>query len=268
MLIILFTGCTMDVAEQVATPTISVVPVLNNPPHQRIIMDCATYGATIFWTAAASPAIPAVPTASSTQYLGPAQIDISSSYTFRVFAQHEHMIDSDVLEYTVSIPTAVATPTAIPLPGPAADGTYVAAQSIYLSSAVGATIYYTDDGTEPNEKSHLYTGPIYIEKTTTVRAIAVKSGMLNSTVMTATYTFAITATPVAGTYTETQNVSLSNVTPGAEIYYTLDGTAPDQSSTLYINPIPIIGTTTLKAIAIKDGAPVSAVLTATYTITP
>jgi hypothetical protein len=59
---------------------------------------------------------------------------------------------------------------------------------------------------------------------------------------------------------------LSCTTPGAEIRYTLDNATPTASSTLYTGPITISATCTLKAIAVKEGWPDSAVLTATYTI--
>ena len=40
---------------------------------------------------------------------------------------------------------------------------------------------------------------------------------------------------------------------GAEIHYTTDGTQPTAQSTLYTEPITLTETTTVKAIAIKDG---------------
>ena len=52
----------------------------------------------------------------------------------------------------------------------------------------GASIYYTLDGNTPNERSILYEGLITIEETTTVKAIAVKDGLANSEIATATYT--------------------------------------------------------------------------------
>lgn len=75
-----------------------------------------------------------------------------------------------------------------------------------------------------------------------------------------------TATPVAGTYTGSQSVTLATATEGADIYYTTDGSAPTTSSTKYSGAITVSTTTTIKAIAVKDGMEGSDVLTAAYTI--
>jgi len=72
-----------------------------------------------------------------------------------------------------------------------------------------------------------------------------------------------TFNPEAGTYTETQNVTIACATDGAAIYYTTDGTEPTSQSTLYDGAIAIRSTTTIKAIAVK-GNDESAVATATY----
>ncbi|MCL1855715.1 MAG: chitobiase/beta-hexosaminidase C-terminal domain-containing protein, partial [Clostridia bacterium] len=74
------------------------------------------------------------------------------------------------------------------------------------------------------------------------------------------------ATPGGGTYTAAQSVTLATTTTGAAIYYTTNGAAPTASSTPYAGAITISATTTLKAIAVKDGMTASDVLTATYTI--
>lgn len=69
----------------------------------------------------------------------------------------------------------------------------------------------------------------------------------------------------AGTYTENQTVSISCSTAGVSIYYTIDGTTPTSSSIVYNGAITISETTTLKAIAIKNGES-SRVKSATYVI--
>ena len=65
-------------------------------------------------------------------------------------------------------------------------GTFVDAQTIELSAAEGCEIYYTLDETDPTTESTKYTAPITIEKTTTVKAIAVKGGV-SSLVATEVY---------------------------------------------------------------------------------
>lgn len=77
----------------------------------------------------------------------------------------------------------------------------------------------------------------------------------------ATPTFSV----AGGNYTEAQNVEISCETAGASIYYTLDGSDPTAESTPYAGAITISQTTTLKAIAVKDGMDDSYVATATYT---
>ncbi len=63
------------------------------------------------------------------------------------------------------------------------------------------------------------------------------------------------------------DVEITTSTDGAEIYYTLDGTIPsvdDPAASLYSGPISIHTTTTLRAIAVKDGLLPTNVDTHTY----
>ncbi len=84
----------------------------------------------------------------------------------------------------------------------------------------------------------------------------------------ATTVAAPTSNPGAGTYYNSVNVTLSCSTTGSEIHYTTDGNTPDGSSTLYSAPITVstVGSTTIKAIAIKIGLTSSAVVSTTYNI--
>ena len=69
-----------------------------------------------------------------------------------------------------------------------AEGTYYATQSVSLSAADGATIYYTIDGSEPTSSSSVYSTPLSISTTTSVKAFAVKADCVDSAVASATYT--------------------------------------------------------------------------------
>ncbi|MCF8008239.1 MAG: chitobiase/beta-hexosaminidase C-terminal domain-containing protein [Halanaerobiales bacterium] len=74
--------------------------------------------------------------------------------------------------------------------------------------------------------------------------------------------------PSPGTYNEIIDVNISCDTQGATIYYTTDGTDPDQSSTEYTLPITLSeGTTVIKAKAYKNGLEASDIKTADYTVT-
>ena len=79
---------------------------------------------------------------------------------------------------------------------------------------------------------------------------------------------AVTATPGGQSFTGTSlSVTLATGTSGADIYYTTDGKKPTTKSTKYSAAISLAATTTLKAIAVKDGMVPSNVLTETYTKT-
>ena len=68
-----------------------------------------------------------------------------------------------------------------------AGGIYTEAQTVTLSAESGATIYYTLDGNDPTTSSTVYSSALVISTTTTIKAIAVKSGV-SSGVASATYT--------------------------------------------------------------------------------
>jgi hypothetical protein len=73
--------------------------------------------------------------------------------------------------------------------------------------------------------------------------------------------------PGTGTYTGTQQVTISEATPGATIYYTIDGTVPTASSTPYTSAISISTSSTVKAIAVLGGVS-SSVASSALTINP
>lgn len=70
-----------------------------------------------------------------------------------------------------------------------AAGTYGSPQAVTISDATsGASIYYTLNGSSPNAKAGGYFGPINVDGSVTVQAIAVAQGYLPSTVASAAYT--------------------------------------------------------------------------------
>jgi N-acetylneuraminic acid mutarotase len=79
---------------------------------------------------------------------------------------------------------AAATPTFS-----VASGTYTSTQTVTITDPTpGLTIYYTTDGTTPATSSTVYSGPIIVSSTETLKAIATASGYVASAVATAAYT--------------------------------------------------------------------------------
>jgi hypothetical protein len=90
-------------------------------------------------------------------------------------------------------------------------------------------------------------------------------GLLNVVPQVAAPSFS----PGGGTYTNAQNVTISDTTSGAIIRYTTNGSTPSETNgTVYISgsPVSIGSTATLKAIAYESGLTDSTVTSATYTI--
>ena len=74
--------------------------------------------------------------------------------------------------------------------------------------------------------------------------------------------------PAAGTYTTAQTVTITEAAPGAQIYYTTNGTTPTTASTKYTGAFTVSASETIEAVAVASGYANSAVASAAYTITP
>ncbi|MFA9464641.1 MAG: leucine-rich repeat protein [Velocimicrobium sp.] len=122
-------------------------------------------------------------------------------------------------------PDKVAIPTASP-----SGGDFTVSQNVTLTcTTVGASIYYTLDGSEPTSSSNRYTELIVISETTTLKAIACLTGSTTSDTFTTTYTKhtvsdisapTLTAGTVSRTSDTTGTVKFISSEPG-EYYYVI-----------------------------------------------
>ena len=163
---------------------------------------------------------------------------------------------------------------ATPVISPASQSFNTSIQVTITDATTGASIYYTTDGSTPTTGSTKYSAPFTLTTTSTVKAIAAGTGLLQSAVASATYTSQAgqaatpTFSPAAGFYTTAQSLTISTTTPNATIYYTIDGTTPTTSSTKYTAAVSVGATETLSAVAVASGLTNSSVASGLYTINP
>lgn len=116
-------------------------------------------------------------------------------------------------------------------------GNYVTSQNVELTSETGASIYYTIDGTAPNNTGNgtLYTTAITVNSTTTIRAIAYKSGSNPSAIATGIFTYptdisdinTLRSSSLSGFYRLTGEsfVTLKSAGTNSRTFYLQDATA-------------------------------------------
>jgi hypothetical protein len=252
---------TYTIAPALPIPTFSPAPG-NYPNAMAVTISESTPGAVIYYTTNGT-----TPTTSSTQYGG--ALWLNGSESIQAIAVEKGYTNSPAASAAFSIGTSLATPVISP-----AGGTYTSAQTVTISAATaGATIYYTTNGTTPTTSSTVYSGPIAVSASQTLKAIAGKTGNNNTPVATAVYSISkLVPTPAfsvaAGTYTSAQTVAISDTMAGTTIYFTTNGSTPTTSSSVYSGPITVSASETLEAIAIETGYANSAATVAAYTIAP
>ena len=211
---------------QCAAPVISF-----NDVTSEVSISCDTEGSTIRYTTDGE-----TPTESSSVYSNP--FSVSSATTVKAITINPNYVSSTVTEFAIP---QVATPT-IQKNG---------SNAISITTTTpGATIYYTTDDSTPTTSSAIYTSPLTENFSgVTIKAIAVKAGMITSSVGSGLVKFQC-ATPVITRDGMTFSLSCSKPT-NATLYYTLG----DGSETLYSGPVAFTADhlpTTVTAVARHD----------------
>lgn len=153
----------------------------------------------------------------------------------------------------------VETPVITP-PDGTAFNTRLCLISIETTSEA-VDIYYTTNGRTPRAtESCRYTGPFYINSTTTIKAFVARgtkqSGLVSAVITKDDRVRDPVISPEDGTVFKKIpcTVLITCPTDESDIYYTLDGTDPIVGmSNIYKGPLELYETTTIKAIAYRDG---------------
>lgn len=169
------------------------------------------------------------------------------------------IVDTDITLYAQWIARAELNPRFELEPA-----TYTTDVSVEIDCSTGAAVYYTLDGTDPDASDYLYAAPIVVAgdyTDITIRAIALHDDLPDSEVVEARYTIEyppapeLRLSPAPGAFSHDVDLMITSGT-GVDIYYTLDGTEPNATSTPFTGQIPIHGhgtTIEVRAIGIKDG---------------
>lgn len=164
------------------------------------------------------------------------------------------------------------------------SGEYYSGQAITITAPeYGAQIYYTADGSEPDQSSELYDSPLIIPDffpagadSITLKARAFKEGFDPSETTQADYSVKYFNTvlnpyisPQSGDITTETEIEIFCATLNAEVRYTLDGSEPTQESNLYEESFMIsqTGEVTVKARGFRPNWNPSEISSVTYNVT-
>ena len=230
-----------------AAPSISI-----NWGAKQTNISTTVEGGTIFYTTNGSN-----PTVSSSVYSGP--ISFSEPTTFKAIVGKVGYAPSTVTTKNV---IKVVTPTIYD------NGN---AEIAITTATVGASIYYTTDGSMPTRNSSLYSAPLANMEGKTIKAFAVKANNYDSDVATfGPVSFSCAQPIIRRTGANQFTLTYPKPTSGVTIYYTTNGSTPSTSDshvasggavTFDTSQLPF----TVKAIAVAAGLSNSSVASLTIT---
>ena len=150
------------------------------------------------------------------------------------------------------------------------SGIYTSPQTLELFADYDK-IYYTLDGSMPNQNSTLYAGPIAIgEGTTKLNAFGINKNNISSDILSAEYVIVLKSpdkpkiTPEAGIYRKKTKIKIE-VPDGCRAYYAFDNENPTTASTEYKTPVNLPqGSHTFYAILVAPNGKISPVASCKY----
>ncbi len=153
------------------------------------------------------------------------------------------------------------------------EGTYYGVETLHLTANERGTIYYTLDGSIPDENSQKYKIPFSLTQgTIVITAVYVNEKGIVSEPAQSTYTVELKIPEApkllteGGKYDSPVLIKLEEPKEGI-VYYTADGTDPTVDSEIYSLPIPMpLGTSQFKFVTISKDGMSSEIITASYNL--
>ncbi|MBI4328076.1 MAG: chitobiase/beta-hexosaminidase C-terminal domain-containing protein, partial [Chloroflexi bacterium] len=239
-----------------ANPKISPAGATNNN-DVAVTLSSATTGADLYWTINGSDPSPAngIKQASGDSFT------LGTNGTLKVVAVKSGFVDSQIISADFSL--KVADPTILP-DGITTNNTLAVTLS---STTTGARLYWTIDGSDPTENSALYGGPFTLGTNGVLKVKGFKNGYVSSAVVSSTFNLVVakpTITPAGATNNNAVTVALDSATPGAQLYWTIDGSDPTTGSALYAGSFSLATNGVLKVKGFKDGFVASEIASAPF----
>ena len=225
-----------------ALPPVEIQPDPGRYDHPVKISFSSEPEATVYFSLGPGEAIP---------YLSP--VHLRHSATVRFFARDRFGNRSPTGEALYEISLDVDPPqTAASPPG----GKFTHPISVRLLTDPDARVFYTLDGTEPTQESKVYSGPLPLRETTSVRFFGMDEAGNQEEIRKETYRISIDpskpatlAEPSRGLFNSSVKVSLS-AGEDSTIHYTVDGTRPSKKSPTYSGPVEFVRSGVLRFFAV------------------
>lgn len=212
----------------IAAPTFSV-----NDAGQLVITPSVSGGTTHYTTDGSDP------TADSPVYTVPITPD--GNCVVKAYTSHINYFDSPIGEFTIDW-LKVQRPVY----------TFTNPVISFSTETQGAQIRYTLDGSIPSEESTLYSGSLRLTEDCTVVARGFKENYEPSDTISFQYVYRNFMLPTPTASFANLRLTLSCSDEEAQIHYTIDGSEPTASSTLYEAPLALTDDCTVKFIATRE----------------
>lgn len=209
----------------------------------KVYITCETPESQIYYTTDGSN-----PLTNGTLYSSP--ISVTSNCVVKAVAKRNGYNDSEVIEYNVDVSSVKCITPVLSVRDNLLTMTTL---------SEGATIYYTTNGTAPTLQSERYVSPIMLDRNATYKAIAMKSGEIQSDMAEIVVDWFQAELPEM-TFADGK-LTITSSTPAAIIYYAIGGEEPTTSSSRYTSPIALTDNRVVKAFAVADGFNASEVVT-------